>query len=93
MWLSPEEVSQLMKELDGWLINSRGHLYKEYKFSDFASAMDFANKVSKIAEREYHHPNINISWGKCRLEIWTHSTNGLTENDFILAAKVDYEIK
>jgi 4a-hydroxytetrahydrobiopterin dehydratase len=52
-------------------------------------AMDFANKIAKVAEKEVHHPDLTITWGKCAIEIWTHTTNGLTENDFILAAKVE----
>ncbi len=89
--LQPERISELKKGLNGWEINNSGHLYKDYKFPDFVHAMNFGNKVQEIAEREWHHPELKLSWGKCRLEIWTHAIDGLTENDFILAAKIDHE--
>jgi len=81
---------RLLSELgDGWTINAEGQLYKEYKFNNFFDAMIFANKVADIAELENHHPDLEISWGKCKIIIWTHKINGLTENDFILAAKIN----
>jgi len=64
-------------------------LHKEFKFKDFKEAMDFVNKVAKIAEEENHHPNILINYSKVYIDIWTHSIDGLHENDFILAAKID----
>lgn len=91
--LQPEEVFELKKGLENsWKINDLGHLYREYKFPDFISAMKFANKIKEVAEREWHHPKLTIVWRKCKVEIWTHSAGGLTENDFILAAKIDYEV-
>jgi len=87
--LLPEVVSKLLLELgNDWVINESGQLYKEYKFNNFKEAMNFANKVAKIAEKEAHHPDLNILWGKCSISIWTHKINGLTESDFILAAKI-----
>ena len=59
-----------------------------YKFNNFRQAMNFANKIAEIAEREAHHPDLTIVWGKCSVRIWTHKINGLTESDFILAAKI-----
>ena len=80
----------LLSQLEpGWLCGAGGHLYKEYKFKNFKEAMSFANKIAAIAEQENHHPNMVIGWGMCGVEIWTHAINGLTENDFILAAKID----
>ena len=73
----------------GWKFDTNGHLCIGYKFKNFKSAMEFANKIADIADREKHHPNLVIGWGLCGVEIWTHSINGLTENDFILAAKID----
>lgn len=83
-------ISKLLLELGGnWEVNDSGHLYKEYKFSDFMGSMDFANKVAVIAEQEAHHPDVTIAWGSCKIEIWTHKISGLTESDFILASKID----
>lgn len=88
--MEPQEAQKLMKQLKGsWEINGLGHLYKRYKFKNFVEAMAFANKISLIAESEGHHPDLTISWGACTTEIWTHKINGLTENDFILAAKIE----
>jgi 4a-hydroxytetrahydrobiopterin dehydratase len=88
--LTSEEQSKLLRELDeSWKINSQGHLEKAYAFSDFVSAMAFANRLTELAEAQAHHPDLHISWGSCRVEIWTHKISGLTESDFILAAKID----
>ena len=88
--LSHDIALQLLSELgEGWVINDVGQLYKEYNFNNFIDAMIFANKVADIAELENHHPDLEILWGKCRIKIWTHKINGLTENDFILAAKIN----
>ncbi|MGH8165077.1 MAG: 4a-hydroxytetrahydrobiopterin dehydratase, partial [Rhodanobacteraceae bacterium] len=65
------------------------HLEKRYRFANFAEALAFVNRAGEIAEREGHHPNIFLSWGRVQLEIWTHKIDGLTEADFILAAKCD----
>lgn len=73
----------------GWYLNSEGHLYKPFKFKDFAGAMDFAHKIAELAEKEDHHPNLAISWGLCTVELWTHKIQGLSESDFILASKID----
>lgn len=88
--LSSLEISNLLNEIrGGWTINKRGHLYKEFCFIDFKTAMVFANKIYELAEKEGHHPDLKISWGLCGVEIWTHKINGLTESDFILAAKIE----
>jgi len=65
------------------------HLEKEYRFKDFRTALDFTNRVGELAESQGHHPDIHLSWGRVRLDIWTHKINGLTESDFIFAAKAD----
>jgi 4a-hydroxytetrahydrobiopterin dehydratase len=72
-----------------WKIVSEHHLEKEYRFTNFAEALEFTNKVGALAENEGHHPDILLSFGKVKLMIWTHKIDGLTENDFILAAKCD----
>lgn len=91
--LTIQEVKKLIQELgNGWALNNSGHLYKEYLLEGFLEPMSFANKITDIAEKENHHPDLKISWGTCAVEIWTHKINGLTESDFILAAKIE-EIK
>ena len=81
---------QMLSELgEDWVIGSTGKLYKEYNFNNFLDGMKFANKVGELAEMQGHHPDLEISWGKCKIKIWTHKINGLTENDFILAAKIN----
>lgn len=88
--LSPSECKEFLKQLTGgWSINGAGHLYKEFTFNDFMGPMGLANKVAAIAEKEGHHPDITIAWGKFSVEIWTHKISGLTESDFILAAKIE----
>ena len=73
----------------GWAFNSEGHLEREYSFKNFAGALDFVNKVGAIAEEQGHHPDLYLAWGKCKVEIWTHKIQGLTESDFFFAAKAD----
>jgi len=88
--LKGEKIKQLQKELkDGWKIVHEHHLEKEYTFPDFEKALAFTNQVGEIAEQEGHHPDIYLSYGKVKIQIWTHKIDGLTENDFILAAKYD----
>ena len=88
--LTTNETEKLLHELsNGWNLNNKGHLYKEYKFSNFMKAIDFVNSIAKIAEENAHHPDLKIGWGSCNIEIWTHKINGLTESDFILAAKIE----
>ena len=87
--LAPEAANDLLEELGGhWHINDQGHLFNQYKFKNFMQAIDFANRITVIAEQEGHHPDLRISWGSCAVEIWTHKINGLSESDFILAAKI-----
>ena len=88
--LSAEASAELLKQLGGgWQVVSKHHLEKIYDFPDFVMALDFTNRVGEIAEREGHHPDIHLSWGKVRLDVWTHKIDGLTESDFVLAAKAD----
>lgn len=87
--LPPERAAELLAELgDDWSLDGQGHLVREYRFDDFAQALGFANRVGAIAEAEAHHPDLYVAWGRCRIEIWTHKINGLTESDFYLAAKI-----
>jgi 4a-hydroxytetrahydrobiopterin dehydratase len=88
--LRGEDLGRLLDELGGgWRVENEHHLEKEYRFPDFRSALAFANRLGDLAEREFHHPDIHLAWGRVRLEIWTHKIRGLTESDFVLAAKAD----
>jgi 4a-hydroxytetrahydrobiopterin dehydratase len=88
--LDETEVQSFLLQLNNhWEINARGHLFRKFIFPDFKTALDFTNKIAEIAERENHHPDIYLAWGKCEIEIWTHKIQGLTESDFYLAAKID----
>jgi 4a-hydroxytetrahydrobiopterin dehydratase len=74
---------------NGWKLVGEHHLEKEYKFEDFRQALDFTNLVGEMAELQNHHPDIYLAWGKVKVTIWTHKIDGLTESDFIFAAKTD----
>jgi 4a-hydroxytetrahydrobiopterin dehydratase len=87
--LPSDRSDALLAELGGeWRLNPNGHLEREYAFKNFAAALAFANRVGEIAEEQAHHPDLYVAWGKCRVEIWTHKIDGLTESDFYFAAKV-----
>lgn len=88
--LEPAERDRLLDELGGgWKVREGHHLEKEFAFDDFRTALEFVNRVGAIAEEEDHHPDVFLSWGRVRLTIWTHAIDGLTESDFVLAAKAD----
>jgi 4a-hydroxytetrahydrobiopterin dehydratase len=87
--LKGDELRRLYGQLDGWTMVNEHHLEKEYRFKDFVEALAFVNRLGEVAEREGHHPDIFLSWGKVKVTLWTHSIGGLSENDFILAAKAD----
>jgi 4a-hydroxytetrahydrobiopterin dehydratase len=87
--LKREELAKLQPQVPGWQVIDEHHLSKAYKFPDFVTALAFVNRVGEVAEQEGHHPDIYLSWGKVEIRIWTHKINGLTESDFILAAKID----
>jgi 4a-hydroxytetrahydrobiopterin dehydratase len=85
-----EEVEQLASTLGGgWRVVDEHHLQKEFTFADFAEALAFTNRVGAIAESQGHHPDLQLSWGKVGVSIWTHKAGGLTRADFVLAAKID----
>jgi 4a-hydroxytetrahydrobiopterin dehydratase len=73
----------------GWKVVEGHHLEREYKFKNFQEALDFTNEVGRLAEKLQHHPDIYLSWGVVKLTVWTHKIDGLTESDFIFAAKVN----
>ncbi|MBP9711381.1 MAG: 4a-hydroxytetrahydrobiopterin dehydratase [Candidatus Pacebacteria bacterium] len=89
--MTPTEAQQMLKELEpDWMLIDDAHLLvREFQFKNFVDAMAFANKVGEIAEQEAHHPDLNIGWGRVAIELTTHAIHGLSENDFILAAKID----
>lgn len=76
----------------GWKVVKDHHLYKVYKCNDFRHALDFVQKVGRLAEKVWHHPEICFGWGKVTITIYTHKVDGLTESDFVLAAKIEEEI-
>jgi 4a-hydroxytetrahydrobiopterin dehydratase len=83
-------LNKLREELGGeWAVLNEHHLDKEYSFPDFVTALAFTNRIGAIAEEQGHHPDIYLAWGKVGVKIWTHKIDGLTESDFILAAKLD----
>jgi 4a-hydroxytetrahydrobiopterin dehydratase len=88
--LKGDDLAQLHEELGGdWQLVDEHHLEKTYTYSNWAEAMAFANKVSDIAEAQDHHPDLLVGWGKVMVTIWTHKIDGLTESDFVFAAKVE----
>jgi 4a-hydroxytetrahydrobiopterin dehydratase len=87
--LDAAAIEVLLAQLDGWDVVEERRLTKRYRFADFASALAFVNRVGAVAEEQRHHPNIYLAWGEVLLEIWTHKINGLTESDFVFAAKCD----
>lgn len=88
--LETNEAVQLNEELNKWKIVDNSYIEKTIQFVDFASALSFINKVGEIAEKENHHPDVCLfSWNKVKFTLSTHSIKGLSENDFILAAKID----
>jgi len=88
--LKQEEVFGLMEQIDGWNVDGDFKvIFKEFKFKDFIGATNFVNQIAEIAEEEGHHPDIHIFYNKVVLELTTHAIKGLSENDFILAAKID----
>ncbi len=87
--LTGEQIAPLHEQTPGWQVVDEHHLSRTFKFKDFAGALQFVNQVGRIAEQEGHHPNICFTWGRVTIEIHTHKVDGLTDSDFILAAKID----
>ena len=87
--LTREQYGPLLKQLGEWSVERDHHLTKTYTFPDFAKGLEFVNCVGKMADAQGHHPDVYLSWGKVRLEVWTHKIDGLTESDFVFAAKAD----
>ncbi len=87
--LKGAELAALETQVHGWKVIEEHHLTKTFKFPDFRGALKFVNHVGELAEEQGHHPDIWLGWGKVEITTWTHKINGLTESDFILAAKID----
>src|SRR5207245_5800295 len=88
--LKGQELARLNEQLHpGWKVVNEHHLEREFKFKDFREALEFTNKLGELAEAQGHHPDIYLAWGKVKLTMWTHKIDGLTESDFVFAAKVD----
>jgi len=87
--LNAEQIRPLAAEVSNWKVVNNHHIEREFKFPDFKTALDFTNKVGGIAEEQGHHPDIYLAWGKVGVKVWTHKIDGLTESDFIMAAKID----
>jgi 4a-hydroxytetrahydrobiopterin dehydratase len=88
--LKAQALRDLANQLgNNWNVVNEQHLEKSYEFPDFKTAWAFTDRVGAIAESEGHHPDIHLTWGKVTLTIWTHKIDGLTESDFILAARAD----
>lgn len=86
--LEEPAIRDLLRQVEGWEAKD-DRVRKRFTFADFRAAMAFLNRVADVAEEEGHHPDFRVSWNKVDFEIWTHAIGGLSENDFILAAKID----
>jgi len=84
-----KELEALHKSVSKWTVTNEHHIHREFRFPDFKQALEFVNRVGEVAENEGHHPDILLSWGKAEVTLWTHKIDGLTESDFIMAAKID----
>ena len=87
--LKGPQLSELAGKVSGWTVVEEHHITKSFKFSDFRQALTFVNRVGELAEEQGHHPDLTLVWGRVDVAIWTHKIDGLTESDFILAAKID----
>jgi len=89
--LKGDELKKLQAQLPGWRVVDEHHLERAYTFPDFKQALEFVNRIGAIAEDQGHHPDIYLTWGKVEVKIRTHAIDGLTESDFVLAAKIERE--
>ena len=87
--LKGNKLNDYIKQIDNWQVIDEHHIIKKIKFPNFKLALNFVNKVGELAEEENHHPNLLLEWGKVEITLFTHAINGLSENDFILAKKID----
>ena len=87
--LGSDEIERLRQDIPEWKVENDHHLERRYKFDNFKNALEFVNRIGAVAEDEGHHPDIRFGWGYADITIYTHAIDGLTESDFILAAKID----
>jgi len=87
--LKGQELESLHRQVPQWQVVNEHHLTRDFAFPDFRTALNFVNRVGELAEEQGHHPDILLAWGKAGITLWTHKINGLTESDFIMAAKID----
>ncbi|MHB8732178.1 MAG: 4a-hydroxytetrahydrobiopterin dehydratase [bacterium] len=87
--LTRAQFAPLLAQLDGWQVEDDRMLVKVFRFKNFVQAVEFVNAITPVAEAENHHPDLRVSWGQVRVELWTHKINGLSEADFVMAAKID----
>ncbi|HKH98981.1 MAG TPA: 4a-hydroxytetrahydrobiopterin dehydratase [Candidatus Sulfotelmatobacter sp.] len=87
--LRGQELEKLYAIVPQWTVVKEHHLHREFRFPDFKQALAFVNQVGDLAEEQGHHPDILLAWGKAEITLWTHKIDGLTESDFIMAAKID----
>lgn len=86
--LKPEEIQKFLQEISGWKLDGE-KIKKNFQFKNFLKAMEFVNQMAEVAEQEGHHPDFTVHYNQVEVMIWTHAIGGLSENDFILAAKID----
>ena len=87
--MTGEEITPLAREIPTWDVMENHHLERAYTFGNFREALDFTNQVGALAEEQGHHPDIYLAWGKVGIQLWTHKIDGLTESDFVMAAKIE----
>ncbi len=87
--LTGDQMAPMVCQLSEWEVVAGHHLSRAFDFADFVTALAFVNLIGALAEEQGHHPDIHLTWGKVAIDIWTHKIDGLTESDFILAAKID----
>jgi 4a-hydroxytetrahydrobiopterin dehydratase len=87
--LKGQELHAFSHQLPNWNVVNEHHITRSFKFPDFKQALEFVNQVGAVAEEQGHHPDILLTWGKAEITMWTHKINGLSESDFIMAAKID----
>lgn len=84
-----QELAKIRLQVPKWHVSDEHHLAREFTFPDFRTALTFVNRVGELAEEQGHHPDILLAWGRVEVTLWTHKIDGLTESDFIMAAKID----
>jgi len=87
--LKGAELASLHNQVPAWNVVDEHHITRAFTFPDFRQALDFVNRVGEIAEQQGHHPDIYLTWGKAEIKLWTHKIDGLTESDFIMAARIE----